>query len=414
MYKKLLSIIQNPNATFIVSARGISDFGAYLNMVALSTYVYLITNNIMFVGIFFACRVFGGIIASLIGTKFFRKFYGNYSLIMFDVLRATLLSLLLFLSTSNQIKVIPFIAFGLGLSNSMFSIGLNSQLPCWIEEKIIVSTNSWITSISATAIMLGTFLSGILISLNGYKMVFEVNICCYLLAAILIMPLRMKSLPKNKSTNNNTAKKKAWFHDLQKIPILCLILIINLADTFGSSAHNVGLPVLSKLISPINSAKTMGIILAVWAMGKFLGARLTNLILRKNSLQVTEKMFFSGVFVMSTGFILLFQQSSFSILLVLCAIYAGIGDGIAEVSLVSRIQNETEELRLPLFSLLTFLQMTGFGLGMLIVSPFYIWWKPSHVIILFHGIPLLAIIASLIFIKIRKYHSKSICNSSFK
>ncbi|WP_415843356.1 hypothetical protein [Xenorhabdus thuongxuanensis] len=51
------------NALLIVSARFVSDFGAFLNMVALSTYVYLLSNNVMHVSIFLACRVAGGIIA---------------------------------------------------------------------------------------------------------------------------------------------------------------------------------------------------------------------------------------------------------------------------------------------------------------------------------------------------------------
>ena len=40
------------------------------------------------------------------------------------------------------------------------------------------------------------------------------------------------------------------------------------------------------------------------------------------------------------------------------------------------------------FSFLTLLQMTGFGVGMLIAAPFYGWWTPGAVVLLFHGIPL--------------------------
>jgi len=34
------------------------------------------------------------------------------------------------------------------------------------------------------------------------------------------------------------------------------------------------------------------------------------------------------------------------------------------------------------------LQMTGFGIGMLAAAPFYAWWTPGAVVMLFHGIPL--------------------------
>ena len=46
------------------------------------------------------------------------------------------------------------------------------------------------------------------------------------------------------------------------------------------------------------------------------------------------------------------------------------GDGLSEVALISRAQSEPDSLRLPLFSLLTLIQMAGFGVGMLVVRPF--------------------------------------------
>ena len=65
------------NTHLIVTARLISDFGAFLNMVALATYVYLLSNSAMSVGIFLASRVGGGIFASLIGTAFYRRWSGR-------------------------------------------------------------------------------------------------------------------------------------------------------------------------------------------------------------------------------------------------------------------------------------------------------------------------------------------------
>lgn len=36
--------------------------------------------------------------------------------------------------------------------------------------------------------------------------------------------------------------------------------------------------------------------------------------------------------------------------------------------------------------------MTGLGVGMLIAAPFYSWWTPGAVVLLFHGIPLTALL----------------------
>ncbi|MBI6548797.1 MFS transporter [Xenorhabdus lircayensis] len=386
------------NALFIVSARFVSDFGAFLNMVALSTYVYLLSNSVMHVSIFLACRVAGGIIASLIGTPFFRRFAGRWPLVIFDLVRVILLSLLLVIPVSQQLLILPVIAFGIGLGNSMFAIGLNSQLPSWVHASQRISTNSWLTSVAATGAVFGSLVSGLLVASSGYEMVFTVNIITYLLAAILIMPLRFLSLPEQKTLRELGNEWRELRFGLRGAPMLAGMLFLSLADTLGSAAHNVGFPIISKLLTPDNASTTMGLLLATWAIGKFSGARLASYLLRSRNLLKMEKLFFIGVALMSTGFILTFQQSNLFWML-LFAVWAGIGDGIAEVSLISRAQSEPESLRLPIFSLLTLLQMTGFGIGMLLVAPFYVWLPPSIVILIFHGLPLTVLVLLLLWVR---------------
>ncbi|MDE9535590.1 MFS transporter [Xenorhabdus bovienii] len=386
------------NALLIVSARFVSDFGAFLNMVALSTYVYLLSDSVMHVSIFLACRVAGGIIASLIGTPFFRRFAERWPLVCFDLLRVILLSLLLVIPASQQLLILPMIAFGIGLGNSMFAIGLNSQLPYWVHASQRISTNSWLTSVAATGAVLGSLVSGLLVASSGYEIVFIVNIITYLLAAFLIIPLRFLTHPEQKTSRERGNEWRELIHGLRGAPMLAGMLFLSLADTLGSAAHNVGFPVISKLLTPDNASTTMGLLLATWAVGKFSGARLTSYLLRNRNLLKMEKLFFLGVALMSTGFILTFQQTS-QLWLLVFAVWAGIGDGIAEVSLISRAQSEPESLRLPIFSLLTLMQMTGFGIGMLLVAPFYVWLPPSVVILIFHGLPLTVLVIILIWMR---------------
>ncbi|CDH21670.1 Major facilitator family transporter [Xenorhabdus bovienii str. kraussei Quebec] len=386
------------NALLIVSARFVSDFGAFLNMVALSTYVYLLSDSVMHVSIFLACRVAGGIIASLIGTPFFRRFAGRWPLVCFDLLRVILLSLLLVIPASQQLLILPMIAFGIGLGNSMFAIGLNSQLPYWVHASQRISTNSWLTSVAATGAVLGSLVSGLLVASSGYEIVFIVNIITYLLAAFLIIPLRFLTHPEQKTSRERGNEWRELIHGLRGAPMLAGMLFLSLADTLGSAAHNVGFPVISKLLTPDNASTTMGLLLATWAVGKFSGARLTSYLLRNRNLLKMEKLFFLGVALMSSGFILTFQQNS-QLWLLVFAVWAGIGDGIAEVSLISRAQSEPESLRLPIFSLLTLMQMTGFGIGMLLVAPFYVWLPPSVVILIFHGLPLTVLVIILIWMR---------------
>ncbi|HFZ8993469.1 TPA: MFS transporter [Citrobacter freundii] len=377
------------NGWLIVIARFISDFGAFLNMVALSTYVYLLSQSVTHVSIFLACRVTGGILASTVGVPFFRRFQGRLSLVIFDIIRAALLTLLLIFPPSIQLYLLPFIALGIGLGNSMFAIGLNSQLLWWVDKSRRVSTNAWLTSASATGAVTGSLVSGILLATSGYQLVFATNIVTYLLAGLCIVPLRFLVYPVADETEHHRKEWRNLITGLRAAPLLAGMLLVTMADTLGSAAHNVGFPILSELLTPSSAGKTMGYLLAVWASGKFAGARIANHLLLHYGMR-TEHLFFWGVALMSLGFIFTFQQNSVPLALMFIVL-AGVGDGLADVSLISRIQSEPESLRLPVFSLMTLLQMTGFGVGMLIVAPFYVWFAPALVIVIFHGIPLLTL-----------------------
>ena len=374
------------NTQLIISARLISDFGAFLNMVALATYVYLLSNSAMSVGVFLASRVGGGIFASLIGTRFYRRWNGRGPLIAFDLLRAVLLGLLLILPMSQQALMLPVIAFGLGFGNSMFAIGLNSQLPRLIEAAQLLKTNAWLTSASSAAMVGGSLVSGLLVAAFGFETVFALNALTYVLAALLITPLRFAAADVCEQSTNERSEWSALKQGLRSAPVIAAMLAVTMADTLGSAAHNVGFPIISKLLTPDSASTTLGLMLAVWASGKLLGARIASR-LKGSDNRDLERRYFFGVALMSCGFILMFQQHSLLGLL-LFSLPAGLGDGISEVGLMSRLQREPEHLRLPVFSFLTLLQMTGFGVGMLIAAPFYGWWTPGAVVLLFHGIPL--------------------------
>ena len=374
------------NAQLIITARLISDFGAFLNMVALATYVYVLSNSAMSVAIFLASRVAGGIFASLIGTTFYRRFAGRLPLMAFDLLRAGVLGLLLILPVTQQVLLLPVIAFGLGFGNSMFAIGLNSQLPNLIEREHLLKTNAWITSAASIAMVGGSLVAGLVVAAFGFEAVFALNVVTYLLAALLIVPLRFSAATTGAEPDSERGQWSALLQGLRSAPVLAAMLAVSMADTLGSAAHNVGFPIISRLLTPESASTTLGLMLAVWASGKLIGARIASRLKGSDNINL-ERRFFYGVLLMSCGFILMFQQQTLYGLL-LFSLPAGLGDGFSEVGLMSRLQREPDHLRLPIFSFLTLLQMTGFGVGMLLAAPFYAWWTPGMVVLLFHGIPL--------------------------
>ncbi|GAB7213896.1 MFS transporter [Dickeya oryzae] len=211
----------------------------------------------------------------------------------FDLLRAALLSLLLVLPPAWQLPLLPVIALGVGVGNAMFAIGLNSQLPYWVENSLRLTTNAWLTSVAASGAVLGSLVSGLLVAGFGYPVVFMLNVATYLAAALLILPLRMVETPQPRASQRDRFSEWRQLREgLRGAPMLAGMLIVSMADTLGSAAHNVGFPVLSALISPDSASKTMGLMLALWAVGKFAGARGSGVLLRQGQQRTMERAFF--------------------------------------------------------------------------------------------------------------------------
>jgi hypothetical protein len=189
----------------------------------------------MSVGIFLASRVGGGIFASLIGTRIYRRWSGRLPLVAFDLLRAGVLGLLLIVPPSQQALILPVIAFGLGFGNSMFAIGLNSQLPRLIEPDQLLKTNAWITSASSAAMVGGSLVSGLLVAGFGFETVFALNALTYLLAAMLILPLRFKASEAKVGSDTESGEWSALVQGLRSAPVVAAMLAVSMADTLGSA-----------------------------------------------------------------------------------------------------------------------------------------------------------------------------------
>lgn len=165
----------------------------------------------------------------------------------------------------------------IGISNTIFTAGLNSQLPEWVDKNILLQVNGYMSVISGLATVVGSLISGLIISFFGFHTVFATACLCYLVAAGLIVCVKTNSVTNTVNAVNLSFKMLKNITKLMPIlklsPVLVLMLITTLADTIGSGSHNVGFPIIAKLLSTHNIAATMGYILTLWAFGQIIGAK---------------------------------------------------------------------------------------------------------------------------------------------
>lgn len=372
---------------WLIFTRVMSDFAGVLNLISLSSYVYFISQNVFTLSVFMASSVIGGILASLV--SFISKQPRKHTLSLLNTVRLILLFVLVLLPAQQQVSVLPWIALIGGFCNALFMITLNSQVPLWIEKAKRVSTNSWLTALSAIASVIAGLSIGVLVSVGGYQGVFIVNILLYSLVGLSLVIL--STIPQ--ITNNNKVSEpqkiqpaRLLVHPL-KSPFLSWLFAISAGSSFACAAQQVGFPVLSQYLTPHNISYAMGLLMSTWGIGKFIGASQTGLYLKYKPIMSLETVFCLSCLIMSCGFVLTFQQSLLSWAIVFIGL-AGIGEGGAEVSLTSIVQFESKGLHLTLFSAVAFMKMLASTIGTLLVSPFFSFLDLGLVILLFHTLPI--------------------------
>ncbi|WP_394180475.1 MFS transporter [Marinomonas posidonica] len=372
---------------WLIFTRVLSDFAGVLNLISLSSYVYFISQNVFTLSLFMAASIVGGILASLV--SFFSRQPHKHTLSLLNVMRLILLLALVLLPSQHQVSVLPWIALIGGFCNACFMITLNSQIPLWIEKAKHISTNSWLTAMSAIASVIAGLSIGLFVSIGGYQGVFMVNIilyCCVALSLLILSTIRPIS-DDHTAPEIQTVQPARLFNRPFKSPSLGWLFAISAGNSFACAAQQVGFPVLSQHLTPQNISYAMGLLMSTWGIGKFIGASQAGFYLKYKPLMSLENGFCLSCLIMSCGFVLAFQQSLLSWAIVFICL-AGIGEGGAEVSLTSSVQLESKGLHLTLFSSVALMKMVASAIGALLVSPFFLFLDLGLVILLFHTLPI--------------------------
>jgi MFS family permease len=380
------------NQRFVIGIRGFSAFGDYLSFIGLTAYVYGIHDNAVMVGAFLLCRVFGGASGGILSKIVYSRWHGKWPLWSTQILRAVLLLALAVAPASFKEMLIFPIMFFIGAFASASNIGISSQLRRLIPKELILRTNVWTSSLSSIGLILGSVAGGWLIGLMGLNAALYANLLLLLAASSLSLGLRF-NLPAeaaSKPEERHLPLRSA----LACAPIIGFMLLITFGDTVGSASHNVGFPVLSKIADPTNPGWALGLFWSTWAIGNLAGAWSTRKFGLKTTVQM-ERTFFLGVLTMSLGFVLAFFQQQIPAILGFLLV-AGIGDGLSGVSFSTRVQHAEEQVQLSVFSSIATIQNIGFGIGNAVVGPFFAWWKPGLVLLLFHGLPICLVLCALI------------------
>lgn len=412
--------LQERRYRILVTGYAISSYGTFLNVVALSLYVYAVTDRALAVGVFMAVRLAAGFVAGLAAAAVLARWSAKGVMFWANVAQAAALLLLVLAPDGFRTGTLFAVSAVVGASGTLFMVTLRSSIPDMVGEGRHTWANSLMVSGRSMAMVAGFASSGVVVSLLGYTAAFLVDMATFLVCAltVLLLPMPMgpargneekDSQPKDVEDGQGSQEEEgadgqgrrdarrrvpAALVALGAVPVLGLMVALRGIDALGSSSHNAALPVYSTELDADNPAVFVSVFWCVWALGNVLVQQVLQRYTKRTGRSVGALGFGLGTIAMSGTFILAFAGLPWAVT-VLVALLAGAADGLTEVSYTSHLQTLPSPLRTHAFGLSATVENLGFGVGMIVVAAALDVFTPLSVVGVAHGA---AIVLALVYV----------------
>ncbi|MGW3418435.1 MFS transporter [Streptomyces phaeochromogenes] len=411
--------LQERRYRILVTGYAISSYGTFLNVVALSLYVYAVTDRALAVGVFMAVRLAAGFVAGLTAAAVLARWSAKGVMFWANVAQAAALLLLVLAPDGFRTGTLFAVSAVVGASGTLFMVTLRSSIPDMVGEGRHTWANSLMVSGRSMAMVAGFASSGVVVSLLGYTAAFLVDMATFLVCAltVLLLPMPMGPAPGNEESDDEKGSQgsqgsqgeesvdgtgregrrrrvPAALVALGAVPVLGLMVALRGIDALGSSSHNAALPVYSTELDADNPAVFVSVFWCVWALGNVLVQQVLQRYTKRTGRSVGALGFGLGTIAMSGTFILAFAGLPWAAT-VLVALLAGAADGLTEVSYTSHLQTLPSPLRTHAFGLSATVENLGFGVGMIVVAAALDVFTPLSVVGVAHGA---AIVLALVYV----------------
>ncbi|MET7637587.1 MFS transporter [Streptomyces sp. NPDC005438] len=391
---------------FLAAGSAVSAYGSYLNMVALNLFAYQITGSPLQAGLFMALRlassVLGGSLAGHLASRLDRKAL----MITGDALQALALLTLVLAPSGAQASMIYGLAVLTGVCSTCTSVALRSSVPEIVGAEQRVAANALLVTCRSMAMVAGFASAGAVVSLVGYTAAFVIDAASFTLSALNLLWLPIRTRAERKPDSESDAEPdasraapstshRATLALLRLTPLLLFMISIRAVDGFGSSAHNVGLPIRSTELDPDHPAVFLSQFWATWAVGNIAMQQLVSRLSRSRGYTPSERAFAVGAMVMSAAFILAFTGLPTALAIVVILV-AGMADGFTDIAYNSRLQSMPDEHRAQVFGLSATVENLGFGIGMVVSAALLERFSPLEVVGWMHGAAVLCGLALLL------------------
>jgi len=368
-----------------------SAFGNYLNLVALSLYTLAVTGGPLGVGVVMALRLGAGFGTGLVAGRLVNRFDRRLLMITTDVAQA-LAMVALAMGPRNNVLLVG-VALVLGAGNTLFTVALRSSVPEMVGQDHRVRANGLLVTGRSLGTVLGFASAGIIVAVGGFGAAFVVNAASFLVSAASLALLRLPTRARRDTPDDETPRRRSSGSLLALVgPVIVAMVVVRGGDAFGSSSHNMAIPLLANELDHANPAAVMSQFWASWAVGMLLAHQVVQRWSRGRA--VGESAFALGTCLMSMSFVLAFAVPAGPALIAV-ALVAGLADGCTEIVYTTRLQALPDEQRGRLFGISATAETAGFAAGMVTSSALLELLPILVVVASFHAIALLGAVGLL-------------------
>lgn len=364
----------NKNSRILLSAAGMSSIGDWLNVLALMS-VFSRDYGAASVAILMAMRAVPGVLLGTWVANRIDRFDRIRTLVFLSVAQAALALSLGFLSGRFAL-----LGAAAALSTlNLFSIPIiKALLPEVCGAEALSRVNSYFASIQTASYVLVPLFSGVLISLFGPAICFNIDAATFVLFGGLMRVVRLPAAEKNAEVDSKSPESGGIFRELLNTADLKYILFSFAASGFSLGIiYSVEISFFSKYLGV--DPRGYGTFVALAGVGVFLGSLVCG---RVTASAVLDRIFGAGLALFGIMTVLFSLNRSLPIAMGMI-ILSGFGEGLFSVSGTILVQLRSRADRMAgNFTLLGVLSKSSSLLAMLIAAVFMDQLQPAGLLLL--------------------------------
>ncbi|MFB7141389.1 MFS transporter [Gottfriedia sp. NPDC056225] len=384
---------------YFLYTKAFSDIGSMMELVIMNAVIYSMTKSTTWLAAVLALRVCGGILTSLFSGVIADRYNRRKLMIFSDITRGISI---LFLCIFPSPTMIAIAAFVIGALGSFFSVSFSADLPQIFGEENILKINAFISRLAAISMVIGFLGSAFLSTVVNYRVIIGIDAISYFMSAFVLIFYKWENTVKN----NGNKHWRQLIDDLKEVktyvlvkPLLLLVFIVFLFQTFSASSHNVGVPILAEKISSEHATFYQGLIWGTWGIGGIIS---TWLIPKVSWLKQHYLFMYYGASVLTSLGFILFLSNQILWIVFLFAFFTGFFDNAAGTYFSTMIQKTENSIRGRIFGVANLLNRVGFTIGFVAASPLLSFITMPHLVWLFHGSLIIMIMSVIGYLLIKR------------